>query len=247
MYTFANSECWVFDLDNTLYSAASSVFAEIDSRMTDYVARYLGIDPLAATTIQKQYYAQHGTTLKGLMTEHAMDPAEFLDHVHDVDLSPVAPCQMLQVAIGRLPGRKFVYTNGSRRHAERVTKHLGIDHLFDGMTGIDDLSFDPKPDPRAYDRFCERHGIAPARSVFFEDLARNLEPAHAMGFTTVLVQTSGDWSHEPEEARPGALPDMSASPWGEDGRPPHVHYVTDDLAGFLTQAVPAEPKDTAHD
>jgi len=239
MAELSHIRSWVFDLDNTLYSAANHVFAEMDARMADFVARFLGVPLDEATRVQKEYYARHGTTLKGLMSEHGMAPDAFLYHVHEVDLSPVEPCARLRTAIAALPGRKYVHTNGSRRHAERVTRHLGLDHLFDGMSGIECTGYVPKPDPHAYDRFCDRHAVSPTESVFFEDLSRNLVPAHALGFTTVLVRTGGDWSHEPPAARPGALgADRTGGAPGQPGDDPdaHVHYVTEDLAGFLMAA-----------
>jgi putative hydrolase of the HAD superfamily len=222
---------WVFDLDNTLYPAHCDLFAEIDARMTDFVARFLRVEPHEARGLQKRYYAEHGTTLKGLMTLHGMDPGDFLAHVHEVDLSPLPVCERLRDAIAALPGRKLVYTNGSRRHAERVTRHMQIDHLFHAMSGIEDAGFHPKPDQRSYDAFCEAHSVEPGRAIFFEDMERNLKPAHAMGFTTVLVRSDAPWvESEPEGARP-------ASPGDDLGE--HIHYVTDDLTEFLTAAMPA--------
>ncbi|MEQ9317398.1 MAG: HAD-IA family hydrolase, partial [Henriciella sp.] len=171
-----------------------------------------------------RYYAEHGTTLKGMMTMHGMDPAEFLAHVHEIDLSVIPPLPNLCDAIAALPGRKIVYTNGSRRHAERVTTHMELHTLFDGVFGIEDSAYTPKPSVSAYEAFCKHHDVDPARAVFFEDLERNLAPAHAMGFTTVLVHSTKDWSHEPIEARP-------AGP-GDEAHP-HVDYLTNDLTGFL--------------
>ena len=227
---------WVFDLDNTLYPAHCDLFAEIDARMTDFVARFLRVDHVEARALQKQYYAEHGTTLKGLMTLHGMSPEDFLAHVHEIDLSPLPRCERLQAALAGLPGRKFIYTNGSRRHAERVTQHMGLDHLFDGMSGIEDSAYHPKPDIRSYHAFCDAHGVEPAAAIFFEDMARNLAPAHDLGFTTVLVHSEKDWSHEPEEARPAAPGDDLGA---------HIHYVTGDLTAFLGAVKPSAEEDTA--
>ncbi|MEO1474639.1 MAG: pyrimidine 5'-nucleotidase [Pseudomonadota bacterium] len=222
---------WVFDLDNTLYPAHCDLFAEIDARMTDFVARFLRTSAVEARALQKQYYAEHGTTLKGMMTLHGMAPAEFLAHVHEVDLTPLPVCADLRAAIAGLPGRKLVYTNGSRRHAERVTAHMQIDDLFDGMSGIEDADYHPKPDRRSYDAFCDQHGVEPSQSIFFEDMDRNLKPAHALGFTTVLVRSDVDWAEkEPDGARP-------AGPGDELGD--HIHYVTDNLTDFLRAAATA--------
>ncbi|MEM8615647.1 MAG: pyrimidine 5'-nucleotidase [Pseudomonadota bacterium] len=221
-------DVWVFDLDNTLYPASCDLFAEIDQRMTDFVARFLRLSRSEARTIQKQYYAEYGTTLNGLMSLHGMDPADFLAHVHEIDLSPLPRDLGLKASIEALPGRKYVYTNGSRRHADRVTAYMGIDACFNGQFGIEDSDYQPKPAPAAYDRFCETFDIDPERAVFFEDLARNLAPASDLGFATVLVQSDKDWSHEPQSARPSQI--------GDD-LPRHIDYVTRDLPDFLHRIV----------
>ncbi|MDJ0922416.1 MAG: pyrimidine 5'-nucleotidase [Henriciella sp.] len=220
----SDRDVWVFDLDNTLYPAECDLFAEIDQRMTDFVARFLHLERTEARALQKKYYAEHGTTLNGLMTLHGMDPADFLAHVHEIDLSPLPRDPSLADAITGLPGRKYVYTNGSRVHVDRVTKYMGLSQVFDGAFAIEDSAYTPKPAQSSYDAFCSKFAIRPERAVFFEDLARNLAPAHGMGFVTVLVQSDKDWSHEPEAARPAGI--------GDD-HPPHIDYVTDDLTRFL--------------
>lgn len=219
---------WVFDLDNTLYPAECDLFAEIDQRMTDFVARFLRLPRDEARATQKRYYAEHGTTLNGLMSMHGMAPDEFLAHVHEIDLSPLPRTPELATAIAALPGRKFVYTNGSRGHAKRVTDYMGLGDVFDGSFAIEDSAFTPKPNQSSYDAFTERFEIDPNSAVFFEDLARNLAPARAMGFATVLVQSAKDWSHEPVEARPAGI--------GDD-LPPHIDYVTRDLKQFLRSII----------
>lgn len=219
---------WVFDLDNTLYSAECDLFAEIDQRMTDFVARFLRLPRDEARATQKRYYAEHGTTLNGLMSMHGMAPDEFLAHVHDIDLSPLPKTPDLAAAIQALPGRKFVYTNGSRGHASRVTEYMGLGDVFDGSFAIEDSAFTPKPNQASYDAFTKRFEIDPSQSVFFEDLVRNLAPAQVMGFATVLVQSEKDWSHEPASARPAGI--------GDD-LPPHIDYVTRDLTQFLRSII----------
>ena len=227
---------WVFDLDNTLYPAECDLFAEIDTRMTDFVARLTGLERLEARKLQKHYYATYGTTLSGLMTEHGLDPAEFLHYVHEIDLSPLPDLPHLRAAIAALPGRKFIYTNGPRRHAERVIEKMGLAHLFNDSFGIEESAYTPKPHLPAYQSFCRIHKVEPQGAAFFEDLARNLLPAKSLGFTTVLVQSAKDWSHEPIEARPAGAGDVF---WGDGNG--HIDYITGDLAGFLDQAVPRLP------
>ncbi len=232
---------WVFDLDNTLYPATCDLFAEIDTRMTDFVARFTGLERTEARKLQKHYYATYGTTLSGLMTEHGLDPAEFLHYVHEIDLSPLPDLPHLRAAIAALPGRKFIYTNGPRRHAERVTEKMGLAHLFNASFGIEESAYTPKPHLPAYQSFCRIHKVEPQGAAFFEDLARNLLPAKSLGFTTVLVHSAKDWSHEPIEARPAGTGDV----FGGDGAE-HIDYMTGDLAGFLDEAAPRpalKPKD----
>ncbi len=216
-------DAWVFDLDNTLYPSETDLFAQVDARMTAFVARALGVDAREARRLQKLYYAEHGTTLNGLMTKHGVAPDAFLDFVHDIDLSGLAPCAVLRARIAALPGRKFVFTNGSRAHADRVTFARGLEGVFDGMFDIQAAGFTPKPHADAYHRFLDAFGVDPTRAAMFEDLPRNLEAPFALGFRTVLVHSDKDWSHEPAGARPAQPGD----------RHEHVHFVTGDLTGFL--------------
>lgn len=218
---------WVFDLDNTLYPAESDLFAQIDKRMTLYVAGRLGLPTEQARKVQKAYYAEHGTTLSGLMSEHDIEPESYLDFVHDIDLSPLHVDKDLHTALVSLPGRKTVFTNGSRGHANRVLGARGLNGVFDEIIGIEDTGFVPKPQMPAYTHLLQSLNIDPLQAAFFEDMERNLAPAHALGFVTVLVHSDKDWSHEPEGARPA----------GANDKHDHVHFTTGDLAGFLVNAV----------
>ncbi len=217
-------DTWVFDLDNTLYPAECDLFAQIDTRMTAYVSALLQVDAIEARRVQKQYYFDYGTTLAGLMARHAVDPHDFLHHVHDIDVSPVSPDPELVQLVRALPGKRLVFTNGSHAHADRVVTRLGLDGLFDDYFDIAAAGFAPKPSRDAFDRLIAKHEFAPERAIMFEDLARNLEPAAALGMTTVLVRSGKDWSHEPEGARPAGR---------DDAAPAHVHHVTDCLKSFL--------------
>jgi putative hydrolase of the HAD superfamily len=218
---------WVFDLDNTLYPAECDLFSQIDIRMATFVSRALGVDHAEARVLQKRYLVEHGTTLNGLMARHGLEPGPYLDFVHDIDLSPVAPAPDLARAIASLPGAKIVFTNGSRGHAERVTEKLGLGGLFDHVFSIEDATYIPKPRPEAFARLIARCGVDPVESVMFEDITRNLEPAAALGFATVLVRSDKDWSHEPAEARPA----------GAGETPDFVDFATDDLTAFLAEIV----------
>ena len=179
---------WIFDLDNTLYPASCQLFNQIDMRMSTFIARHFDLDFAAARRKQKAYFREYGTTLRGLMQEHHLDPVPFLEYVHDIDLSPVVANPTLATALSRLPGRKVIFTNGSRHHAERVLDRLEISAAFSAIFDIVCADYIPKPDPRAYDRLLKTLAIRPARACMVEDIARNLAPARAWGMTTVWLQ-----------------------------------------------------------
>ena len=224
---FRGTELWIFDLDNTLYPSECNLFAEIDRRMAAFIGKLLGLDPAAARKVQKELYYEHGTTLSGLMAEHGVKPGDFMDYVHDIDLSPVQHAPELAQAIARLDGRKFIFTNGSARHAERVATKLGVLDKFDGIYDIAAGGYVPKPRPEAFKRFLEYCEGASCKAAMFEDLPHNLEPAHALGIVTVLVHS--DYEDHPSQQ---ALKDAGALP-------PYIQFETGDLTGFLESITPA--------
>ncbi len=187
------AEAWVFDLDNTLYCASSNLFGQISARMTGFIADLLDIDEDQALRLQKSYFREYGTTLRGLMVRHRIDPHRFLDHVHDIDVSLVDADPALDRALAGLAGRKIIFTNGSTDHAGRIMDRLGVAHHFEEVFDIACSDFVPKPEPRTYRRLIERHAIDPRRSVMVEDMAINLKPAAELGMTTVWVRTETDW------------------------------------------------------
>jgi len=218
---FRGVEAWVFDLDNTLYPAETDLFTQINAQISSYVAKLLGVDRDEATRQQKAYYKQYGTTLRGLMSEHDIDPDDFLAHAHDIDYSAVKPDAALGRAIEALPGRKFIFTNGDRPHAERTAEALGITEHFEDIFDIVAAGLLPKPNRETYQLFLERTGVAPARAAMFEDLTRNLSVPHGLGMRTVLVVPSG-------------TREVFREDWELEGRDEsHVDFVTEDLAGFL--------------
>ena len=117
---------WVFDLDNTLYPASSNLFSKIDIRMKKFIINKLNVSADDAYAIQKKYYFKYGTTLAGLMKNHNIKPEEFLDYVHNIDVSSLKKNLKLQKILKSLPGNKYIYTNGSKSHAINVMKRLGI-------------------------------------------------------------------------------------------------------------------------
>jgi len=205
---FSHIRAWVFDLDNTLYPPSARLFDQIEVRMTDWVMQTLDVDRPEATRLRGHYRALYGTTLAGLMREHAIDPAPYMTHVHDITLDLLAVDTALATRIAALPGRRIVYTNGSKPYAERVINARGLSGLFDAVYGVEHAGFRPKPEREAFETVFTADGLNPAEAVMFEDDARNLAAPHAMGMRTVHV-----------------------APLAEHA--PHIHYHTDDLTGFL--------------
>jgi putative hydrolase of the HAD superfamily len=217
----------VFDLDNTLYPHHSNLFSQIDAKMTAYVSELLTLSREDARRLQKELYLQYGTTLNGLMERHGIDPDDFLEKVHDIDYSWLVPDPVLGAAIRQLPGRKFIFTNGDRSHAERAARQLGILDHFDAIFDIVAAELTPKPARQTYEKFAELHAVTGHKTVMFEDLARNLAVPKALGMTTVLVV--------PRNFEPTFSEIWESDPQNEDD----VDFVTDDLAGFLTAIVAA--------
>jgi putative hydrolase of the HAD superfamily len=217
---FGQVETWVFDLDNTLYPH-HLLWQQVDDRIRAYVAEFLKVSADEAFRVQKDYYKRYGTTMRGLMTEHGLEPDHYLDFVHQIDHSPLEPNPALGDALEQLPGRKLILTNGTVAHADAVLKRLDIDRHFEDVFDIVAAELEPKPKAIVYERFLKRHGVEPTRAAMFEDLSRNLEVPHALGMTTVLVV-------------PPAQREVFREEWELEGRgAPHVDHVTDDLTGFL--------------
>lgn len=221
---FGHVTTWVFDLDNTLYPPDSGIWPRIDERITLFLVELFGIDGQSASALHKHYYSRHGTTLSGLVEEHVDQVERFLEFVHDIDRSGLRPDPLLAREVGRLPGRKLIFTNGSRSHATLTLKQLGLDGLFEDAFDIVAAGLTPKPAECAYDVFFERCGVDPLAAAMFEDVTRNLLVPKAKGMTTTLVTTkAGHLDHR--EAHDQAISDAANV----------ADFVTDDLSEFLAR------------
>lgn len=214
-------ETWIFDLDNTLYRTSQGMLDQIDDLMGSFISDYLGVDRDEAHRIQKGYFRTHGLTLRGLMVEHGLDPQTYIEHLSQLDLSDVRPNPDLAALLAALPGRKIVYTNAFAAHTEEVMTRIGITDCFDAVFDIGHADYVPKPAIESYRRLCDRHRIEPARAAMVEDISRNLEPAAALGMTTVWVRTQTHWARNVTETD-------------------HIDHITDDLADWL-RAVTGTP------
>jgi putative hydrolase of the HAD superfamily len=208
-------EFWIFDLDNTLYPAQCRLFDQVERRIGLYIEQLLNLDREAARALQKQYFREHSTTLRGLMVNHGVDPAHFLEFVHRIDVGGVTLDEALDSALDQLPGRKLIYTNGSVAHARNVMDRLGINRHFSDIFDIAASNYDPKPSAASFAKLIADHGIDPNRAAMFDDMARNLKPAAELGMITILVSSPNDW----------------AQPTADDKD--FIHHTTDKLADWL--------------
>jgi putative hydrolase of the HAD superfamily len=214
-------DCWVFDLDNTLYcSRKYDLFPAMHVKMASFIEQFMGISGDEAIAMRQRFGQDYGTTLRGLMVEHGISPGDFLDFVHDLDIEHIAPEPALDAAIAALPGRKVVFTNATVDYATKIMDRLGVTRHFDAVFDVAAAEFIPKPQMPAYDQFIRMTGVRPESAIFFEDMARNLAPAAEIGMTTVWV----------ENDRPNALPPSDCT---------HVHYIAEELISWLEAAVAA--------
>jgi len=202
---------WVFDMDDTLYPRDQGLMELVQARINAYVVEAVGLDPDSARVLQRQFLDEHGTTLAGLMANYTIEPEHFLHDVHDVPMDGLEPNPALRDQLLRLPGRRFVFTNGAREYAGRVLERLGVTDCFDGVFAIEDADLTPKPEPSTFRRMIRTFGFEPRSAVFFEDTPRNLEPAKALGMATVLIG------------------DGHGKPLGD-----HIDHMAPDLLDFLT-------------
>jgi putative hydrolase of the HAD superfamily len=216
---FRHVDVWIFDLDNTLYDASSGVFPQIDRNMKRFLMAEFGLDEASAHAYQKELYRDYGTTLSGLMVRHGLKPERYLDHVHDIDLAGLNADAALAAALKRLPGRKAIFTNASRGHAENIAARLGILDQFDAIFDIVTADYRPKPDPLCYGRVLSHYAAEGRRAAMFEDIKRNLKPAAALGMTTVWIANDAPWSQ-----------DGPATPVDIDD---HVHHHAEAITAFL--------------
>ena len=211
MIDLSHVTAWVFDMDDTLYPRDQGLMELVQARINAYVVEAVGLDPDSARVLQRQFLDEHGTTLAGLMANYTIEPEHFLHDVHDVPMDGLEPNPALRDQLLRLPGRRFVFTNGAREYAGRVLDRLGVTDCFDGVFAIEDADLTPKPEPSTFRRMIRTFGFEPRSAVFFEDTPRNLEPAKALGMATVLIG------------------DGHGKPLGD-----HIDHMAPDLLDFLT-------------
>ena len=205
---------WIFDLDNTLYSGQTKVFSEVDKKMSTFISKKMSVDLIKAKEIQKKYFYESGTTLSGLMKHDGIDPHEFLEFVHDIDISWLPKDLLLKEELIKIKEKKYIFTNGSHAHVENVTKQLGIDGLFDGVFDIVDANFIPKPHIDPYKKIMKKFDLDPKKSILIEDIAHNLEQAKNLGMKTCWLENDESFAKK-------------------DANKPYIDYKIKSLPSFL--------------
>jgi putative hydrolase of the HAD superfamily len=199
----------LFDLDNTLYPAERDLFSLIDVRINRYMEEVVAIDSAEVDELRRRYWKDYGATLQGLILHHGVDPEDYLDYVHAVDVaSRLSSDHELQQAISNLRLPSYVFTNGSRCHADRVVAALGLDGLFSDVFDIRIADYQPKPNPDPYQQVLEELGLSGDQCIMVEDQLQNLQMAKQFGMKTVLVGSGP--SVDPENSYVDAQLERSA-------------------------------------
>ena len=182
---------WIFDLDNTIYDFNLGLFRRVSSRMTEYIKGFFDLNEVDALTLQRDMYKKYGLTLRGLMIEKKIDPEPFLEFVHDVDFSELDEDITLKTLLGKIKGKKSIYTNATFKHAKNILKSMGIFQEFEIIFDIKDANYIAKPDPKSYHMMKKKLNLNNkniSKSIFFEDTAKNLKPASELGMSTIWIE-----------------------------------------------------------
>ena len=182
-----NIDTWIFDLDNTLYSADSGIFQQVHDLMGKFVSNHLNIEMKDAKILQKKYYKQHGTTLRGMMDNHGVDPDYFLSEVHKLDYSIVNSNKELNDQLNKLNGKKIIYTNANMQHTLDVLEQIELTNFFDEIFDIKMADYIPKPEITPYEQIIKKYNLKPNSCAMFDDIAKNLVPAKKVGFTSIWI------------------------------------------------------------
>lgn len=178
----------LFDLDNTLYPAEKNLFALIDVRINRYMEEIVAIPTDQVDPLRRRYWQDYGATLQGLIRHYNVDAEDYLDYVHRFDIGQrLTPDLELQQTLEQVEQPCFIFTNGSRQHAEQVTAALGIRHFFQEIFDIRIADYQPKPNPEPYQQVLKRLGLQGHECVMIEDSPANLKTAKDFGMSTLLV------------------------------------------------------------
>ena len=178
-----------FDLDETLYPANSGIWMLIRERINAFMRERMGFPPEQIETLREKYFQEFGTTLRGLQANYQVDMEDYLAFVHNVPLQPpLHPDPVQRAVIERLPGRRFIFTNADCAHADRVTRAVGLDGLFEACIDVHAIAPYCKPMPESFDLALKAAGSPPPQQcVLLDDQPRVTRAARRLGIFSILV------------------------------------------------------------
>jgi len=183
----------LFDLDDTLYPRGTGPMREVGRRIHLWLCNHMGLSRDEAAALRWEYFRRYGTTLGGLTVEHDVNVQDYLSFVHDIPVEEyVGPEPALSAMLAGIPLRKIIYTNATSEYGWRVLKALGVAGHFEQVIGIEEVGLRNKPYLDAYERVLMLLGTRGSDCVMVEDTARNLQPAKALGMTTILVDAGSE-------------------------------------------------------
>lgn len=178
-----------FDLDDTLYPPTSGIWEAIGDRMVQYMIQKVDIPASIAAAERERLFHMHGTTMRGLVAEYQINDLDFLEFVHDIQISDyLTQSNSLREILSSYPQRKLIFTNADTGHAQRVLTALGLEDLFEKIIDIRSIRPWCKPQPESFVKALELANIDdPANCVLIDDAYRNLVTAHEFGLYTIQV------------------------------------------------------------
>jgi putative hydrolase of the HAD superfamily len=178
----------LIDLDDTVYPPSTGMWDAIAQRIDRYMHERMGIPAAMIPSLRHELHARFGTTLRGLVATRGVDEEDYLAFVHAVPLEQyLRPDPSVRAGLLATPGRKWIFTNADRSHADRVLTFLELSDLFDGVVDIRAMSPFCKPNPEAYLRALQFINAAPSECLFIDDYPRNLIPAQKLGINVLRV------------------------------------------------------------
>ena len=182
----------LIDLDDTIYASNLEIWNRVQERIFEFMRAKIDVPESEMLPLRERLYETYGTTLRGLQIEYNVDQQEYLAYVHDCLLDDLLfPNPELADMLARYPQERWIYTNASRQHAERVLNRLGVGHLFKGIIDVVDTNPYCKPQLESLEIMLKLVGSPdPTRCVFVDDRASNLDTAAAVGILPVQVSST---------------------------------------------------------
>lgn len=180
---------FLFDLDETLYPPDTGLWPILGSRMNTFIHTRLGIPMDEVEELRERYFQTYGTSLRGLQADYAVDANEYLDFVHDVQISDfIQPDLLLTKILATLQGDKIIFTNANKAHSKRVLHALGVEQFFSKIVDVVDMDPYCKPYPQAFEVAMKLvNDPVPANYILVDDSIKNVQAALDIGMSAIHV------------------------------------------------------------